>query len=86
MDVTKVELFELSLFHGGANKIPSAKVLATEINIVSEEILFSSFGGGNMKNYFRNKSDFSCRWHELKVAGSCKAREQSEGVCFHSNA
>lgn len=39
-----------------------------------------------MKNYFRNKSDFSCRWHEFKVAGSSKTREQSEGVCSHSNA
>lgn len=42
MDVTKVELFELSLFAPPWNsKIPSAKVLATEINIVSEKILFS---------------------------------------------
>lgn len=48
------------------NKIPSAKVLATEINNVLREILFR---WRNMKNYFRNKSDFSYRWHEFKVAG-----------------
>lgn len=64
------------------NRIPSAKVLATEINNVLREILFRR---RNMKNYFRNKSDFSYRWHEFEVAGS-RTREQSEGAYSHSNA